>query len=193
MNRTNAQAALVALLLVLLGLLCVPPAPSLVRHAAGASGEGTPVTGASSSAYFFDMQAASASRASIAVADTLTVPNVITLPAVYPGQHDTDATRPSPVGGARQNLPISIRFSSSSASVTFALATFSRIEVAGVVTERLKDLSPTYTATAGTAVDEDGLYVAPSVVLDSYAAWSARVVLVGAPSAGTVSIRVGSY
>lgn len=90
--------------------------------------------------------------------------------------------------GARQNVPVSLRFSDASQSATVYLVYWYKDSDATYV---LKDMdSATIAATA--AVDSSGYFMAKTRVFDGFGATHLQV-MVSSVTSGTVTVRVGSY
>lgn len=90
----------------------------------------------------------------------------------------------------RINIPVSARFSTASATVTVRLYGYWK-NLAG--TNTFLGCSDPITLTASSVQDAGSLYAAPTYVFDSFGANYVRLVVVTAPSSGTVNFWVGSY
>lgn len=104
------------------------------------------------------------------------------------GQADAAVVAKTNKPGVRQNLSISGRFTNAAATATVYVVYYyydgSSLFVLGV--------EEAQTLTAGSAQDGSSLYMSPTLVLDTYGATHAAV-LVTAVSAGTVNVGVGSF
>lgn len=189
------------------------PASLLPRAEAG-NGDQNPPSQAVDSGYAPDTNF-TAFRSTIAVADTLTTTNILSLPAFQVSGRTsailsarfTDAA--ATVGvcfayvwrhpNAISDTDVTTRafswkvasFNVTGGNGTFAWATQSN---ASVVSNQIKGWSTTYTITAGSQLTE-GSYYRPSVGdynVDTGRAVTLRLLVTTAPSAGTVTFRLGS-
>jgi len=144
-------------------------------QASGATGESAQINGATSGGYKPDKQTALLRDTNIAVVDTLTHANVVTLPYLD-------------VQG-RKNVPISARFSASSQTCKVRLAYYAWDGTSYF----LLGLGPEYTLTGTAFTDANGRYVAEDLILDSRGAARIFLLVTSAPGSGNVRFGVGSY
>ena len=170
---------------LIIGALILFPAATakLLGHALAGNGEGATINQSIAESNRVDAQTG-VFRAHGSAVDGITETAILAtteFACVSSGQTGVPL-RPSIVAGAR--------FSVAGQSATFRYVAVYK-NAAG--TNRIKDLSDTFTLTASTLTDSNGLYIAGSQIVPAMGGNYGRLVLITAPASGTVSSTLGSY
>lgn len=161
---------------------------NVLEHARAANGETSTINQVVADAYKFDRQTA-LFRSAVAVVDTAATTMshanlVLTTGALAGGTGSAFSP------GGRCNIPVTARFSVAAATVTVRWVAENTIEAANFGMDRSNDVTLTAAASGATF---GGLYTAPTYVFDSFGSPTCYLLVVTAPSSGTVSFSVGSY
>jgi hypothetical protein len=171
----------------------VVAAAFVCNHVQAGSGQQTAMQQGAVDSFYLPDTNYQAFRSNISVVDTLTTTGILAIPSFHVRDHTT--------------LMVGARFSVSGATVQVQWAyVFKLIGTATSDTDvtaypfsggtaagnTIKGYSPVITLTAGTTEYEGSYYPAPDYFFDADRANEARLLVVGAPSSGTVTFWVGS-